>query len=266
MLIVNGKRKVINVYKTKSLAPQTLAWESWVVARGGSVDPVILKKMNDYFFVPASQTNIFDKVFRLCVYQGVGNRTAATTNLIQNQWHAEEFNNPTWENNNGFHTPVGQTGYLDWMMNPLTSIPNANANFVVGLYIKNPLYNATYRVIGNRDSSRFGMVRSTGNNTAVYLNSTTPLSNALNFSIIGMKKFFFSINGTSGTNTTPGGTVPGTRTPTAWMNRNIYELTSNESQGLTAFDHSPHCISFIANNGVDLASLETILDNLLQQL
>ena len=269
MVIVNGKRKVINVYK-KSLLPETLAWQSWVVARGGSVDPVILKKMNDYFFKPAiAAGNILNKMHRICIYQGTGNTIAATTNLISDTHHATQVNGPTWTNANGFSTPTG-TGYLNWHLNPTGLGGSWLTDNLTGVYIKNASFAATYKSFGNRDTGgRYAQTRGTGGVTTIYANGAA-VNNSLAFSPTGIKKYYFGSKFTSvqqAYNITPAGPTTATQTPTAWQNRSFFELTHNNNGSPDGnYDPSPHVLSFLASNSVNLAALETILDNLLIQL
>jgi len=269
MLIVNGKRKVINVYK-KSLLPETLAWESWVIARGGSVDPVILKKMNDYFYKPAiAAGGILNKIHRICIYKGTGNTDAATTNLISNTHHATLVNSPTWTNADGFSTPTGM-GYLNWHLNPTGLGGSWLTDNLTGIYIKNPSYAATYKTFGNRDAGgRYAHTRAMVATTTTYANGAA-VNNILAFSGTGIKKFYFGSRFTSvqqSFNTTEGGTTTATQTPGAWQSRTFFELTHNNGGSADGnFDPSPHVLSFLASNTVNLAALEIILDNLLIQL
>ena len=269
MLIVNGPRKVINPPAGR-LTQQAKDWASWVVARGGTVSPVVLAKMNKYFFIPAiASGNILNKVHRLCIYKGTGNTIAATTNLISNTHHATLVNSPTWTNADGFSTPSG-TGYLNWHLNP-TGLGGAwLTDNLTGIYIKNPVYTATYKTFGNRDTGgRYAHTRAMIATTTSYANGAA-VNNILAFSGTGIKKFYFGSRFTSvqqSFNTTPGGTTTATQTPAAWQNRTFYELTHNNNGSPDGnYDTSPHALSFLASNSVNLAALEIILDNLLIQL
>ena len=273
MITVNGKRKTINVYKTKkALIQQTLDWKTWIIANGGTISDATLQIFNDYFFVPAvAAGGILNKLDRICVYKGATNTNVARTNLIQNRFHATLVNSPTWSNSDGFSTPSG-TGYINWNLDPLreTGLRFTNNDVLVGLYIKNASYAATYRAFGNRDANtRFGFVRSSTQTSSGYANNNTAVSNSATFSTSGIKKFYFGSKFTTAQNAfviTPVGNTTTPQTPTAFSGRNLYELTSNETQGLTGFDPSPHCVSFIGSNSMNLTALETILDNLLTRL
>jgi hypothetical protein len=116
-----------SLYKSnpQGLSLQAIAWRNRIVANGGSIDNTILQIIDKNLITPMVNTGIFDCLDRLNLYAGTGNRIAARTNIINDNYFVQEQNvaNLNWIDQFGYNSiVVGSTGgYLTMSYNPATA-------------------------------------------------------------------------------------------------------------------------------------------------
>lgn len=128
-----------------SLSPQAIAWRDRIIANGGSIDNAILTIIDDNLIKPMVSTGIFDCLDRLNLYAGTGNRIAARTNIISNNYFVQEQNvaNLSWVDQFGYFSNIpGSTGgYLTMGYNPSTAPKWGADRFNCSQFIYGRFYN-----------------------------------------------------------------------------------------------------------------------------
>jgi hypothetical protein len=260
----------VDVFRGGGLSAEALAWQTNIIANGGTIPSATLTIFDEVFFKPATANgNILSELDRLNIYCGLnGYEIAARTNIISSSFFVTPVSSPTFDNN-GYKS--SGTSYLDLNYNPNTQGVKLTLNSVSqGVVFKNPVYTGTKRSMGGSNgvsSQRLCVFVSDGGATASALNNSTfGVSNTCNpigyVHLIGKRTAalvnLIDINGTQTTNTVVSTAVP---------NFNVYELTENQANTVGGdFDTNYHLASYHGSKDLDNASLRTILNNLFTAL
>lgn len=255
------------------LSPEALAWETNIIANGGTIPAATLAIFDEVFFKPAKANgNILTELDRLNIYCGlVGYEIAARTNIISSSFFVTPVSSPTFDNN-GYKS--SGTSYLNLNYNPSTQgvklTQNSVSQFIV---FKNPNYTGTKRsmgVISGGGSNRLEAYVASGGNRSVFNNQTAvTVDNSATPS--GFVHFVGKRNAASGAgctiNRVNGIETSGSTGSTARPNDNIFELTTNFSSAPVGdYDTNYHIASGHGSNSLDNVALRTILDNLFTAL
>jgi hypothetical protein len=251
------------------LSPEAMAWETNIIANGGTIPAATLAIFDNVFFKPAKANgNILSELDRLNIYCGLnGYEIAARTNVIKAAHYVTPVSSPTFDNN-GYKS--SGTSYLNLNYNPSTQGVKLTLNSESqGIVFKNPVYTGTKRSMGainGAATQRLELYVADSGTRVAFNNATLSVSNASNPSgyvhVVGKRTAalagLIDINGTQTTSTNASTAVPAF---------NVFELTSNQANTpIGDYDTNYHLCSFHGSKDLDHASLRTILDSLFTAL
>jgi hypothetical protein len=253
------------------LSTEALAWQTNIVANGGTISAATLKIINDNFFVPAKANgNILTELDRLNIYCGLnGFPIAARTNLIKSAHYVTPVSSPTFDNN-GYRS--SGTSYLNLNYNISTEAVKLTQNSAsIGCVVRTPSYAALTRMLGATGATTRAtyMIRQTTPSLLAGINTIDGAVANTSTSTVG-NVFFEAIrnNSTQITALINGvGTAQSQASNATLPNVSMFELTMNNNgtpQG--AYDTDSHLCSWAGSGNLDRASLRTILNNLFTAL
>ena len=250
------------------LSPEALAWETNIIANGGTIPAATLAIFDQYFFIPATANgNILNQLDRLNIYCGlVGYEIAARTNLIKSAHYVTPVSSPTFDNN-GYKS--SGTSYLNLNYNPSTQGVKMTSTSIFQFFMKKAPAFATFkRSIGSFGASNTSIDISTGLNESYIRSNYDTLINT-NVVTIGYVMLAGRRDGTTRESIINSNVISGTPALGASLiNANMFELTSNDSAGspIGSYDNEYHLCSGHGSSACDYADLITILDNLFTAL
>lgn len=267
---------------TSPLSPQALAWESRIIANGGTIDNSILNIIDNNLIKPIVSAGIFDCLDRLNLYAGTGNRIAARTNIINNNYYVIENNiaNLIWVDQFGYSSSVsGSTGgYLTMGYNPSTAPKWSADRFNCSQFIYTRYYNNTNaaNLMGNgfatasRSAALQRSLSSGISRLVVFMNqsNSSAVSNPL---IVGTFQKYWLCGTRSGNivnNIVNSESISYTLAPlSSILNQEIAELSLlGQSGGPNQMDLNSHQASGHGNNNYDNQLLKTYIINTLNAL
>ena len=123
---------------TSSFTAQALAWQTAIIANGGSMPNVTLQTFDTYFFKPMISASLLDEFDRINIYVGTGDQIAARTSLVSSSTYlVTPVSSPTWNNTQGYVS--SGTSYLNLNYTPSTQGKKYLQRSATAFYIaKNP--------------------------------------------------------------------------------------------------------------------------------
>jgi hypothetical protein len=265
-----------------TLSPQALAWKARIIANGGSIDDNILTIIDDNLIKPMVSSGIFDCLDRLNLYAGTGNRIAAKTNIINDNYFVIENNvaNLGWIDQFGFYSLVtGATGgYLTMGYNPSTAPKWSADRFNCSQFIYTRYYSNTNaaNLMGNgfaTASRSAAMQRSLSSGISrlvVFMNqsNSSAVSNPLT---VGANQRYWLCGTRSGNivnNIVDSESISYTLAPlSSILNQEIAELSLlGQSGGPNLMDLNSHQASGHGNNNFNNQLLRSYITNTLTAL
>lgn len=99
--------------------PQATAWQTAIIANGGSMPNATLQTFDNYFFKPMISASLLDEFDRINIYVGTGDQIAARTSLVSSSTYlVTPVSSPTWANTQGYIS--SGTSYLNLNYTPST--------------------------------------------------------------------------------------------------------------------------------------------------
>lgn len=156
----------LNTSIVYNFTSQSLAWQTAIIANGGSMANSTLQIFDDYFFKPMITASLLDEFDRINIYVGTGNQIAARTSLVSSSTYlVTPVSSPTWNNTRGYVS--SGTSYLDLNYIPSTQGRKYQLRNATMFYVaKDP----DYGIVGVSDRSPMGgatagnlLQRTTGN-------------------------------------------------------------------------------------------------------
>lgn len=108
----------LNTSIVYNFTSQSLAWQTAIIANGGSMPNPTLQIFDDYFFKPMISASLFDEFDRINIYVGTGNEIAARTGLISGSfatYFVTPVSSPTWNNAQGYVSSGTSYLNLNWI-------------------------------------------------------------------------------------------------------------------------------------------------------
>jgi hypothetical protein len=250
-----------------ALSPEALAWQTNIIANGGTITPTQLAFFDTWFFKPAvAAGNILTELDRLNIYCNlVGSEVAARTNMINLNHFVAPVNSPTFDNT-GYRSN-GTSSYLNLNYNPfLQGVKLTQNSANIFAVVKVTDYLSIRRMLGAFNAPTFSQIltilRNT-NNLGVSVNTTSTLTNT---NIVNNANVYF------------GGRRQNSATQEALINLNItsqnigstpipnfnqFELATNSGGApLGPYDTMSHLCSGHGSGSLNISGLQTILNNL----
>jgi hypothetical protein len=260
-----------------TFSSDTLAYQSNIVANGGTINLATLDVLDTYFFRPAATNgNILNQLDRLNIYAGLGSfQIAARTNLIKSSHYVTPVNSPTFDNNG--YKSNGSTSYLNLNYNPSTQgVAFTQDSNIAGVVFKNINTSASFTAIGSINTgggtAHTVEFRSGDSSLRSYNNSTTGTSPApMPLTPLASGILFTSTRRTSSTaaeviaNAT---SAPFTLSSNGLVNVNQFELAFNNS-GVAASSYDAnnyHVCSYHGSSSLDYTNFRTFILNVLTAL
>jgi hypothetical protein len=254
----------LDIFRGASLTPEAQAWQTNIIANGGTITPTQLAFFDTWFFKPAiSAGNILTELDRFNLYCNlVGSEIAARTNMIKSAHFVTPVNSPTFDNN-GYRS-VG-TGYLNLNYNPKTQGVKLTLNSAtIFAVVKNPSFTTTRRVIGAFNSD-FTQILAVTINASNLGGATNTSGTTLNTNTTTGNVFLAARRKNSTTQDTiiNGSIVNANQASTDIPNLNQFELVNNyNGSPLAPFDDISHLCSGHGSGNLNISGLQTILNNL----
>jgi len=261
----------ISAQRYGGLSTEALAWQTNIIANGGTIPAATLAIFDNYFFKPAKANgSILSELDRLNLYCGlVGYEIAARTNVIKSAHYVTPVSSPTFDNN-GYKS--SGTSYLDLNYIQSTQAVKLTQNSAkIGCVVKTPPFSALIRMMGAIGST----------SRATYIGRTsTPASftviNSLdgavtNTNVVTSGNVFIEGARVNSTQVDPiinGVSLAGAQNSNATaINVSAFELTlNNNGAPLSGYDTNYHLCSWHGSGALDNAALRTILTNLFSTL
>jgi len=260
-----------------TFSSDTLAYQSNIVANGGTINLATLDVLDTYFFRPAATNgNILNQLDRLNIYAGLGSfQIAARTNLIKSSHYVTPVNSPTFDNNG--YKSNGSTSYLNLNYNPSTQgVAFTQDSNIAGVVFKNINTSASFTAIGSintgGNTAHTVEFRSGDSSLRSYNNSTTgTFPPPMSLTPLASGILFTSTRRTSSTaaeviaNAT---SAPFTLSSNGNVNVNQFELAFNNS-GVAASSYDAnnyHVCSYHGSSSLDYTNFRTYISNVLTAL
>jgi hypothetical protein len=260
-----------------TFSSDTLAYQSNIVANGGTINLATLDVLDTYFFRPAATNgNILNQLDRLNIYAGLGSfQIAARTNLIKSAHYVTPVNSPTFDNNG--YKSNGSTSYLNLNYNPSTEgVKFTQDSNIAGVVFKNINTTSTFTAIGSintgGNTAHTVEFRSGDSSLRSYNNSTTgTFPPPMSLTPLPSGILFTSTRRTSATaaevlaNAT---SAPFTLSSNGNVNVNQFELAFNNS-GVAASSYDAnnyHVCSYHGSSSLDYTNFRTYISNVLTAL
>jgi len=262
-----------------TFSSDTLAYQSNIVANGGTINLATLDVLDTYFFRPAATNgNILNQLDRLNIYAGLGSfQIAARTNLIKSSHYVTPVNSPTFDNNG--YKSNGSSSYLNLNYNPSTQgVAFTKDKNIAGVIVKNPAFTSSFYSLGSIASiGGVGDVAHTINywngSLRSYNNSdANPYPPSLSNTNIVTSGYVFGVTRrTTSTNAESiinANSVASTLNSLAIPNISQFELVINNNGGTSgvAFDTQYHACSFHGSSDLDYTNFRTYILNVLTAL
>ena len=130
---------------------QSLAWQSAIIANGGSMPNATLQTFDDYFFKPMISASLLTEFDRINIYVGTGNQIAARTSLVSSSTYlVTPVSSPTWADNLGYIS--SGTSYLDLSYTPASNGVNYLVRGGTAFYIAKSPNMAVRNAMGGQNS------------------------------------------------------------------------------------------------------------------
>lgn len=262
-----------------TFSSDTLAYQSNIVANGGTINLATLDIYDSYFFRPAATNgNILNQLDRLNIYAGIGSyQVAARTNLIKSAHYVTPVNSPTFDANG--YKSNGSTSYLNLNYTPSTqgSTFTKDKN-IAGVVVKNPAFTNSFYSLGSiasiggvGDTAHTvnfwnGSLRSYNNSDAnPYPPSISNTNTVTSGYVFGVTKRTTSTSAEAIINAN---SVATTLNSLALPNISQFELVINNNGGTlgVAFDTQYHACSFHGSSDLDYTNFRTYISNVLTAL
>jgi hypothetical protein len=249
------------------LSAEALAWQTRIIANGGTISAEKLAIFDQKFFKPALANGyILTEADRLNFYAGlIGYEIAARTNLIKSAHFVTPISSPIFDNN-GYRS--GGTGYLN-----LNYIPSSQGvkfglnNNIMFAGVLTPAFVGTKATIGCRSSgTRLDLIRST---TLSAYNNTPSNDNNTNVSSSGVVFLATKRTGADVTkNIINGNELAGTIASVSLPTNSCLELTNTDTGGAPAgnYDDRSHYYSGHCSSNFDHVGFQVIISGLITAL
>jgi hypothetical protein len=247
-----------------ALSPEALAWQTNIIANGGTITPSQLTFFDTWFFKPAlTAGNILTELDRFNIYCNlVGSEIAARTNMINSNHFVSPVSSPTFDNN-GYKS--SGTSYLNLNYNPKTQGVKLTLNSAtVFAVVKNPSFSSTKRVIGAFDST-FTKILTVSRNSGNLGAATNAGGTTFNTNTTSGNVFLAGRRTSSTTQDTiiNSRIVNAAQLSTDIPNLSQFELVNNyNGSPLAPFDDFSHLCSGHGSGSLNISGLQTILNNL----
>jgi len=241
---------------------EALAWETRIIANGGSIDPAVLQAIDENFIIPNVAAGNWAKLDRLNFWLTNSNSIAARTSMIGN--YLATFVNAVVFDDAGIKSD-GVSAYVRLAYNPNTDGVNYTLDDCSIFYVaENPTYTPANRSIGCLNlaaSQRSEVYTSDGANVRTFTNSglgvvstDKPTGNVLLYG----RREASAINAITGVNTNE--TVAADAS-SAIPNFECYELTSNYGGSpLGDYDTDYHHLSGHGSSTIDFTVLHATVN------
>lgn len=156
----------LNTSIVYNFTSQSLAWQTNIIANGGSIPNSTLQIFDDYFFKPMISASLLTEFDRINIYVGTGNQIAARTSLVGSSTYlVTPVSSPTWANNLGYRS--SGTSYLNLNYTPLTQAVKYLQRSATAFYIaKSPNMVTTRTAMGGHTNATNNISRNaTGGGT-----------------------------------------------------------------------------------------------------
>jgi len=181
---------------------QALAWQTAIVANGGSMPDPTLQTFDDYFFKPMITASLLDEFDRINIFVGTGNQIAARTSLVNSSTYlVTPVSSPTWDNIQGYRS--SGTSYLNLNYTPSTQAVKYLTRGATGFYIaKSPNMVTTRVAMGGHT----GAVNNTSRNATGGGTFLSSINTSTNGSVVsgqaytGSVMHMFAMSGSGATN------------------------------------------------------------------
>jgi hypothetical protein len=251
-----------------ALSPEALAWQTNIIANGGTITPSQLTFFDTWFFKPAILAgNILTELDRLNIYCNlVGSEIAARTNMIKSGHFVSPVNSPIFDIN-GYRSN-GTSSYLNLNYNPNTQGVKYTQNSGIVMFgVLNPQFNATRNSIGCENSgTSISKIRRGSGFLASWINrASAGTASIFNTGAISGKVSIGGIRKTSNTefNIINGIEYAGTiLSSVSAPNLSCFELSWNTDGVVNGFDTESHLYSLHGSAALNVTGLQTILNNL----
>jgi hypothetical protein len=142
-----------------NFSTQALAWQTAIVANGGSMPNETLQIFDNYFFKPMQFANLIDEFDRINIYVGTGNQIAARTSLVNSSTYlVTPVSSPTWDNTQGYRS--SGTSYLNLNYTPSTQAVKYLQRAATSFYIAKSPNMVTNRIaMGGHTNTTNRMLR-----------------------------------------------------------------------------------------------------------
>jgi hypothetical protein len=249
-----------------ALSPEALAWQTNIIANGGTITPSQLTFFDTWFFKPAILAgNILTELDRFNLYCGlVGSEIAARTNMINSNHFVTPVSSPTFDNN-GYKS--SGTSYLNLNYNPKTQGVKLTVNSAtVFAVVKNPSFATQVRFMGAFNSTfanQLAMVRNVAPNLYGAVNTgggvlNTNTTTSGNVFLAGRRT-----NSITQDTIINASIVNSAQLSTDIPNLNQFELVINSNGSpLGPYDTLSHLCSGHGSATLNITALQTILTNL----
>jgi len=242
---------------------EALAWETRIIANGGSIDPAVLQAIDENFIIPNVAGGNWAKLDRLNFWLTNSNEIAACTTMVGN--YLAEFVNPVVFDDSGIKSN-GTNAYVRLIYNPSANGVNYTLNSCsLGYVVEDPTFTVVVRSLGCLDVTATqraevygfdGVAAATSfvNATNAVRNFKTPTGNV----IIYGKRVADAANSITGVNATE---TSGATVSTAIPNFESYELTTNyNNTPLGDYDTHYHHLSFHGAPDLDFALIQSTVN------
>jgi len=196
------RARFIPVPTPSTFTTQALAWQTAIIANGGSISDATLQTFDDYFFKPMVSANLLDEFDRINIYVGTGDQIAARTSLVSSSTYlVTPVSSPTWANTQGYQS--SGTSYLNLNYTPSTQGRKYLQRGATGFYIAKSPNMVTTRVAmgGHTNTTNNTSRNATGGGT--FLSS---INTSVNGSVVsgqaytGSVMHMFAMSGSGATN------------------------------------------------------------------
>jgi hypothetical protein len=273
MLGITTTNARVGGFRGKGLSNEALAWQTNIIANGGTISAATLKIINDNFFVPAKANgNILTELDRFNLYAGlVGFEIAARTNLIKAAHYVTPVSSPTFDNS-GYRS--SGTSYLNLNFAPISQGVKFTRNSnIMGFVTKNPAFTNNYRGMGALDTTVGSARMEVSRDLARLSGNNNSFTQILNINTATSGYVFCATRRTAASGTSceemiiNGNSTPSNNASTQNTGINHFELCININGSPTgAFDIVNHACSWHGSANLDYAAFRTIVSNLLTAL
>ena len=181
---------------------QATAWQTAIVANGGSMPNPTLQIFDTYFFKPMISASLLVEFDRINIYVGTGDQIAARTSLVSSStYFVTPVSSPTWDGSQGYQS--SGTSYLNLNYIPSTQARKYLQRGATAFYIaKNPNMVTTRIAMGGQTTAVNTLSRdaTTSGRFLSSINTTTAAALVSGIAYTGSVMHMAAMSGSSTTN------------------------------------------------------------------